>query len=135
MHQVKVRIHSQKAPRRVCSRMIAARLFIPIDPPSGSFYFPSGGYTTMARLAAVQKFHFYATPLPIVEVIATNIKPSSTGGAILDPCCGTGEPLQLLGKKLGLTTYGNELHPQRFVLAQSLLDYCVNGAREFLHAA
>jgi len=86
----------------------------------------------MARLVAVERFLFYPTPLEIVELIASNIKPSSTGGAILDPCAGTGEPLQLLGKKLGLTTYGNEIHPQRYAIARQLLDHCLNGAREFL---
>jgi tRNA G10 N-methylase Trm11 len=51
---------------------------------------------------------------------------------MLDPCCGTGEPLALLGRHLGLTTYGNELHPERFAQARTRLDHCLNGPREFL---
>lgn len=94
----------------------------------------------MARLAAKAKVLFYPTPLAIVETIADNIisplrGPDERAGAILDPCCGTGEPLALLGNHLGLITYGNELHPQRFVQAKARLDYCLNGAREFLDGA
>src|SRR5687768_7469592 len=85
----------------------------------------------MARLAAKEKILFYPTPLEIVHCIASNIK-STSGGTILDPCCGTGEPLAVLGQLLGLTTYGNELHPKRFNQARLQLDYCLNGAREFL---
>lgn len=85
----------------------------------------------MARLAAKEKILFYPTPLEIVELIASNIVPGNEG-AILDPCCGTGEPLALLGARLGLTTYGNELHPGRFAKAAKRLAYCLNGAREFL---
>ncbi len=85
----------------------------------------------MARLKAKEKILFYPTPLEIVETIASNVIPSG-GGTILDPCAGTGEPLALLGSQLGLTTYGNELHPERFAQARTRLDYCLNGAREFL---
>jgi type I restriction-modification system DNA methylase subunit len=85
----------------------------------------------MARLAAKEKALFYPTPLEIVATIASNIV-SSDGGTICDPCCGTGEPLALLGDKLGLITYGNELHPERFAQAKTRLDHCQNGAREFL---
>ncbi len=69
-----------------------------------------------------------------MTTLATNIIPGD-GGTILDPCCGTGEPLAWLGEKLGLTTYGNELHPARFAQARDRLDYCLNGAREFLDVA
>ncbi|MCB0174234.1 MAG: hypothetical protein KDJ97_27220 [Anaerolineae bacterium] len=85
----------------------------------------------MARLAAKEKTLFYPTPLDIVATIATNINPGPAE-AILDPCCGDGQPLALLGERLGLRTYGNELHPQRFAEASTRLDYCLNGAREFL---
>ncbi len=91
----------------------------------------------MARLAAKAKVLFYPTPLEIVETIAENIitpirGPDERVGALLDPCCGTGEPLAWLGNHLGLVMYGNELHPDRFTQAKPRLDYCLNGAREFL---
>ncbi len=94
----------------------------------------------MARLAAKAKVLFYPTPLEIVETIAQNIitplqGPDERAGSLLDPCCGTGEPLALLGNHLGLMTYGNELHPDRFQQAKARLDYCLNGAREFLEVA
>ncbi|MEW5957715.1 MAG: DUF6094 domain-containing protein [Chloroflexota bacterium] len=92
----------------------------------------------MARLAAKKKALFYPTPLEIVELIAGNITPAVRDspdegmGSILDPCCGTGEPLAVLGNHLNLLTYGNELHPARFAQAKTRLDHCLNGAREFL---
>lgn len=94
----------------------------------------------MARLRAKEKLLFYPTPLEIVETMATNIisavaGPDARVGTICDPCCGSGEPLALLGHHLGLVTYGNELHPQRFAQAKPRLDYCLNGAREFLDVA
>jgi len=85
----------------------------------------------MARLAAKAKALFYPTPLTVVELIGSNIT-SDGNGTILDPCCGTGEPNALLGQRLGLITYGNELHPKRFAQAKPRLDHCLNGAREFL---
>ena len=91
----------------------------------------------MARLKAKEKLLFYPTPLHIVDMIALNIVPGVSGpderiGAMVDPCCGTGEPLAHLGNHLGLLTYGNELHPERAAQARAKLDYCVTGAREFL---
>ena len=91
----------------------------------------------MARLAAKERVLFYPTPLNIVEMINSNIvcpvtSPDERVGTICDPCAGTGEPLALLGNHLGLVTYGNELHPERYTVARSRLDHCLNGAREFL---
>jgi hypothetical protein len=86
----------------------------------------------MARLAAKEKVLFYPTPLEVIDLISSNIVAGQEGGTILDPCCGSGEPLARLGERLGLTTYGNELHPERFATAQPQLDRCLNGAREFL---
>lgn len=84
----------------------------------------------MARLAAKEKALYYPTPPNVVELIASNIVPAP--GLILDPCCGTGEAVQLLGDRLGLVTYGNELHAGRFAEANERLTHCLNGAREFL---
>jgi len=89
-------------------------------------------------MTAKEKILFFPTPLDIVETIAGNIVCPVTGpdervGTICDPCCGTGEPLTLLGNHLGLFTYGNELHPERYGVARSRLDQCLNGAREFLN--
>ncbi len=89
----------------------------------------------MSRLAAREKLLFYPTPINEMNLIISNIKPATTGGAILDPCCGTGEPLALLGKKLGLTTYGNEIQPERATRAAPHLDHCLTGAREFLQVS
>ena len=52
----------------------------------------------MARLAAKEKALFYPTPLAIIELIISNIL-SNGNGPILDPCCGTGEPVALLGQR------------------------------------
>lgn len=85
----------------------------------------------MARLAAKEKVLFYPTPLEIMASVASNL--TSVGpGRMIDPCCGTGEPLALLGERLGWPTYGNELHPERYAVARTRLDHCLNGAREFL---
>ena len=92
----------------------------------------------MARLAAKAQALFYPTPIEVMELIAGNIistvenSPDERVGSILDPCCGTGEPLALLSSHLNLIAYGNELHPERYAQAKPRLDYCVNGAREFL---
>ncbi|MCP5088060.1 MAG: hypothetical protein GY952_14805, partial [Rhodobacteraceae bacterium] len=87
----------------------------------------------MARLAAKENLLFYPTGIPVVQLIAGNILPAGDeGGSILDPCCGQGEALALLGSALGLTTYGNELHPARAGQAKLRLDHCLNGPREFL---
>ncbi|MCB0176455.1 MAG: hypothetical protein KDJ97_38510, partial [Anaerolineae bacterium] len=84
----------------------------------------------MARLRAKEKILFYPTPLSVVEVIATNV--ATAGGRLFDPCCGDGRPAHLLGQRLGLTTYGVELHPDRAAQAAQRLDHCLTGAREFL---
>ena len=84
----------------------------------------------MARLFAKENYLFYPTPLSVMELIASNIAPGE--GAILDPCCGEGEALALLGDRLGLTTHGNELHHGRYIEAKDRLDFCLNGGREFL---
>lgn len=86
----------------------------------------------MSRLAAQQKLLFYPTPANVVNLIASNVKPSEVGGAILDPCCGDGEPVLALAVKLNLIAHGNELHPGRFREASGKLRSCTNGAREFL---
>lgn len=85
----------------------------------------------MARLAAQEKVLFYPTPASQVQLIASNIAPARAG-SIFDPCCGDGEPLAMLGTRLNLTTYGNELHPGRYTQAKSKIHNCTNGAREFL---
>ncbi len=91
----------------------------------------------MARLAAKSKVLFYATPLEMMELIASNIvspatEPDERIGTILDPCVGDGLPVAMLANHLGLLSYGCELHPERFSQAQARLDHCLNGAREYL---
>ena len=66
----------------------------------------------MSRLAALEKVLFYPTPIQITEWILSNIEACGPGNA-LDPCCGDGAPLALVGERLGLVTYGCEIHPQR----------------------
>ena len=84
----------------------------------------------MSRLEAKEKALFYPSPPNVIELIASNITPGP--GTILDPCCGTGDPLAQLGQRLGLATYGNELHQGRFSQATDQLDFCLSGGREFL---
>ena len=89
----------------------------------------------MARLAAKTKMLFYPTPTEIIELILSNLvvpTPSIPEGTILDPCAGTGTPVQLLGERLNLITYGCELHPERYQESKKRLTYCLNGAREYL---
>jgi hypothetical protein len=80
---------------------------------------------------AKEKVLFYPTPMAVMALIASNLTPA-TRGACLDPCAGTGEPLAYLGRQLNLTTYGCELHPERYEAAAQHLSVCLNGAREYL---
>jgi methylase of polypeptide subunit release factors len=69
--------------------------------------------------------------MAIAELILSNIEAGGMGNAF-DPCCGDGSPLALIGRGLGLKTYGSEIHPGRAAEAAKRLDHVVVGAREFL---
>ncbi|MBU1248738.1 MAG: class I SAM-dependent methyltransferase [Proteobacteria bacterium] len=83
----------------------------------------------MAQLAAKAKKGYYKTPVHLISKIAKHLRvlePEATRA--LDPCCGTGEALALLGDALGLQRsmcYGNELDEERFnEIAQFGINAC-----------
>ena len=87
------------------------------------------------RLAAQAKGGFYPTPPRVVDLIAGLIRVPAgyyhrnrESVRILDPCCGAGEAVAQLARRLGGTnslpieTYGVELHRDRAELAEARLD-------------
>jgi len=72
----------------------------------------------MARAASKAKKGYYKTPTHLIPLIAQYLDARWPDKArVLDPCCGTGEALALLGDALGLERtqlYGNELDEVRF---------------------
>ena len=90
------------------------------------------------RLAAQSKGGFYPTPPRVVDLIAGLIRVPSgyyyrnrESVRILDPCCGAGEALAQLARRLGGTnslpieTYGVELHRDRAQEAEGRLDHAL----------
>lgn len=89
----------------------------------------------MARLESLAKGGYYPTPTSVIDQIKT-VLDTETGsyarekGAcrILDPCCGTGLALMLLGEHLGrenhpqVETFGVELNAERAQSARDILD-------------
>jgi len=79
------------------------------------------------RLAGRAKAGFYPTPASVVDRIITFIKPcpESFNGSgllrILDPCCGTGDPLKKIAGHTGAESYGIELDRQRAAIARENL--------------
>lgn len=79
------------------------------------------------RLAGRAKAGFYPTPASVVDRIITFIKPcpepvEGTGPLrILDPCCGTGDPLKKIAGHTGAESYGIELDRQRAAIAREKL--------------
>ena len=77
----------------------------------------------MARPASQMKKGYYPTPEHLVPLIAKYLKllENPKNARLLDPCCGKGEALAILGKTLGLERnqlFGNELDEQRFLEAE-----------------
>jgi len=80
------------------------------------------------RLAAQAKAGFYPTPEPVYQIIAKYLScPSGKGVArLLDPCCGTGEPLNHLAEALSSAdTYGIELDSNRHAKASAQITHCL----------
>jgi len=74
----------------------------------------------MARLESQSKLGYYPTPLEIVEQIKRMLNiPGSA--RLLDPCCGEGEALHILGELSRPRTFGIELDRERFLRAKELL--------------
>lgn len=99
----------------------------------------------MTRLAAQEKGEFYPTPLEIVDLVLGHLALDLTkkGGLVrlLDPCAGTGQPLQRLAaglrarypleqRDVAIQTWGVELHEERAAEAATRLDVLVNAPFE-----
>ena len=88
----------------------------------------------MPRLESQAKAGYYPTPEIVVQQINSVLEiefhrePSKLAVRLLDPCCGTGEALMLVGEKLAAShrpqvhTYGIELSADRVVEARQVLD-------------
>jgi len=67
---------------------------------------------------------FYPTPLSVIDSICTYIFHPNGGGnyRIIDPCCGTGEPLELIANRLDVEqSYGIELDRKRADISKTRL--------------
>lgn len=84
------------------------------------------------RLAGRAKAGFYPTPSSVVDRIITFIKPcpepvEGPGPLrILDPCCGTGDPLKKIAGHTGAESYGIELDRQRAATAREKLTHVIS---------
>src|SRR5947209_6736783 len=72
----------------------------------------------MSRLEAVAKGLFYPTPDRVVEAVAKHLARHPGVGRnevvrVLDPCAGTGEPVERVTRALGGESYGVELSSKR----------------------
>lgn len=76
----------------------------------------------MARLESQAKLGFYPTPDHLVPVIASFISPATVSANFLDPCCGEGEALNLMGLMLAGKTYGVELDKERGLQAKKVVN-------------
>lgn len=100
----------------------------------------------MARLESNLKLGYYPTQLKTLEKIFDKLiftQNEEDKIKVLDPCCGEGNALELIGKKLNADTYGIELHEGRakeamqrvkFLLSGSALEAIISGkAFEFIY--
>jgi len=76
----------------------------------------------MARLESQAKLGYYPTPDHLLPLIASCISPLTQPGNFLDPCCGEGDALQLLGLMLAGRTYGVELDKARGMEARKRVE-------------
>jgi len=86
----------------------------------------------MARLESQAKKGYYKTPSHLLKIIATYLLADGDDNIfrLLDPCCGKGEAIHLLGEALNLPTnclYGNELDEERFEIARKVIPNCLFG--------
>src|ERR1700757_5174942 len=82
-------------------------------------------YQSMARLESQAKLGFFPTPYHLVPVIFSYILPATVSANFLDPCCGEGEALNLIGLMLAGKTYGIELDRERGVQAKKIVNTVV----------
>ncbi len=75
----------------------------------------------MARLESQARLGVYPTPDHLLPVIASYISPATVPATFLDPCCGEGEALHLMGLMLAGKTYGVELDKERGTQAKMQL--------------
>ncbi|MCK5612328.1 SAM-dependent DNA methyltransferase, partial [Candidatus Pacearchaeota archaeon] len=80
------------------------------------------------RLEGRSKAGFYPTPITIVETITSHIRLNGSRHCrLLDPCCGTGEPLEHIARTFNIKgSYGVELDRQRAELSRQRLTKVVH---------
>lgn len=88
------------------------------------------------RLHGRAKAGFYPTPNLIVEKIADSlITDHSENYRILDPCCGTGDALEIIGTRLRIKeTYGIELDKKRAAISKEKLMKVIEGSYTHLRS-
>lgn len=88
------------------------------------------------RLEGRSKAGFYPTPNYIVEKIAgCLIANQPDRHRVLDPCCGTGEALEIIARTLGIKeSYGIELDRERAQLGKAKLKKVINDSYTHLCA-
>lgn len=79
------------------------------------------------RLAGIEKLGYYPTSNEVTNFILNHLKAPKTYGRVLDPCCGEGEALEIIGKGLEMETYGVELSNVRAEKAKARLFMCFAG--------
>ncbi len=75
----------------------------------------------MTRLASTAKAGFFPTPELVTERIARCVLPTSSGGRLLDPCCGEGIAAQTVSQAWHLEGYGIEIDAERALEASGRL--------------
>ncbi|MFZ5572883.1 MAG: DUF6094 domain-containing protein [Thermodesulfobacteriota bacterium] len=75
----------------------------------------------MARIASQEKLGYYKTPVCVVQQIKAGLS-IGPNVRMLDPCCGTGEALQLLAAGTNAEALGIELEKGRYEKAKEVLD-------------
>jgi hypothetical protein len=91
----------------------------------------------MARLAAIEKGLFFATPDRVASLVAETVvfvgNPARTI-PLLDPCAGEGRAAAILSHAWGTTSYGVELDEDRARKAASCMHVCLQGSYHRLAA-
>ncbi len=74
------------------------------------------------RPPAIEKMGYYPSDDPVVEIIATYLKPPIEKGRLFDPCAGEGRAAAALSAALNCQTWGVELSPERAERAALVMD-------------
>jgi len=81
----------------------------------------------MARLASQAVAGFFATPPRVVDALCRLVAPVSEHGKrvtrALDPCAGTGEPIEAIARAVGAESYGIEINEDRAEKCRARLDH------------